>query len=54
MQSASIIIRRLSGSLALLFLCATTAHAQLSYSAKNTLAPITVDGALNESVWSAA
>ncbi len=44
--------RILPGSLALLFVCATPAFAQLSYSAKNTLAPITVDGALNESVWS--
>ncbi|MGH7945471.1 MAG: sugar-binding protein, partial [Opitutaceae bacterium] len=45
--------RILAGSLVLLFVCATTAFAQLSYSAKNTLAPITVDGNLNESVWSA-
>ncbi|MGH7958151.1 MAG: sugar-binding protein, partial [Opitutaceae bacterium] len=51
-QSASL-VRILSGSLALLFACATPALAQLSYSAKNTLAPITVDGNLNESVWSA-
>ncbi|MGH7957240.1 MAG: sugar-binding protein, partial [Opitutaceae bacterium] len=46
-------VRILSGSLALLFVCATAAFAQLSYSAKNTLAPITVNGQLTESVWSA-
>ncbi len=42
----------LSGSLALLFVCATPAFAQLGYSAKNTLDPITVNGQLPESVWS--
>lgn len=46
---------RRSGLLAALLgsiLPVTTAFAQLSYSANNTLDPIIVDGALNESVWS--